>query len=90
MQSSCGRYVIVFNGEIYNYRELRRTLECDYSFRSQSDTEVILALFSKFGAGMLSYLRGMFALAIWDRHSEELQAAVQFSKHLEPVPSPRR
>lgn len=75
MVSSCGRYVIVFNGEIYNYRELRLSLEGDYTFHSQSDTEVILALFSKLGAGMLSHLRGMFALAIWDRQSEELFVA---------------
>ena len=75
MVSSCGRYVIVFNGEIYNYRELRLNFKEDYSFHSQSDTEVILALFSRLGAGMLPLLRGMFALAIWDRHSEELFVA---------------
>ena len=75
MVSSCGRYVIVFNGEIYNYRELRLNLKAHYSFHSQSDTEVILALFSRLGTGMLQHLRGMFALAIWDRHSEELFVA---------------
>lgn len=75
MVSTCGRYVIVFNGEIYNYRELRRSLESEYSFHSQSDTEVILTLFSKLGAGMLDQLRGMFALAIWDRQLEELFVA---------------
>lgn len=75
MISSCGRYVIVFNGEIYNFRELRESLAGGYSFHSQSDTEVMLALYSRLGAGMLQHLRGMFALAIWDRQSEELFVA---------------
>lgn len=75
MISSCGRYVIVFNGEIYNYQELRLSLGSDYLFQSHSDTEVILALFSRFGAEMLQMMQGMFALAIWDRQTEELFVA---------------
>lgn len=62
-----GRMVTVFNGEIYNFLELRRELEADgVSFRSHTDTEVILALYLKLGAGCLEKLNGMFALAIWD------------------------
>src|SRR5882762_10496075 len=67
MQSICGRYVIVFNGEIYNFRALRRDLESrGVVFRTTSDTEVILALFAAEGEAMLPKLHGMFALAIWD------------------------
>src|ERR1039457_5065505 len=67
MQSSCGRYVIAFNGEIYNFRALRRDVESrGVEFRTTSDTEVILALFAAEGEAMLLKLHGMFALAIWD------------------------
>lgn len=67
MVSADGRYHISFNGEIYNHNELRRQLKADgVEFRSRSDTEVLLALFAREGAGMLARLRGMFAFAIWD------------------------
>ena len=70
MVSSDGRYAIVFNGEIYNFRELRRALERDgLDFRTTSDTEVLLALFEREGERMLRRLRGMFAFAIWDAPS---------------------
>jgi asparagine synthase (glutamine-hydrolysing) len=73
MESADGRYLIVFNGEIYNFRELRRELEGDgVVFRTTSDTEVLLALFAHEGERMLLRLRGMFAFAIWDTHSREL------------------
>jgi asparagine synthase (glutamine-hydrolysing) len=68
MASADGRFRITFNGEIYNFRELRRELEgrgC--SFRTQSDTEVILAAYALEGPDCLRRLNGMFALAIWDR-----------------------
>jgi len=73
MVSTDGRYAIVFNGEIYNYRELRRELEADgVASRTTSDTEVLLNLFAREGERMLPRLRGMFALAIWDTQSREL------------------
>src|SRR3954462_4191911 len=59
--------VLVFNGEIYNFRELRRELEgLGHSFRSSGDTEVILKSYAQWGEGCLRRLRGMFGLAIWD------------------------
>jgi asparagine synthase (glutamine-hydrolysing) len=68
-----GRYTIVFNGEIYNYRELRQGLAAQgQKFTSSSDTEALLALYAQRGAGMLDSLRGMFALAIWDEREKEL------------------
>jgi asparagine synthase (glutamine-hydrolysing) len=73
MVSSDGRYTIVFNGEIYNFRELRQTLEADgVAFRTTSDTEVLLRLFARERERMLPRLRGMFAFAIWDARSREL------------------
>lgn len=76
MHSACGRYVIAFNGEIYNYRELRRQLEVGgIAFRTTSDTEVILALFAAEGVAMLDKLHGMFAFVIWDREARRAFAA---------------
>src|SRR3989339_1974556 len=58
---------VVFNGEIYNYRELRNGLEHrGYRFQSQSDTEVLLHLYREYGAAMMDRLRGVHAIAIWD------------------------
>src|SRR5262245_10679942 len=62
-----GNLVITFNGEIYNYRALRKELEAKgHSFCSQSDTEVLLHLYATKGEAMVHHLRGMFAFAIWD------------------------
>jgi len=70
------RFTIVFNGEIYNYIELRDFLiKHNYKFKSQSDTEVILALYDFKGAECLSDLNGMFAFAIWDDHDKTLFCA---------------
>lgn len=62
---------IVFNGEIYNYRELRERVD-DYPFQSETDTEVLLHLYEEYGTDCLQYLRGMFAFAIWDENEEQL------------------
>jgi len=73
MYSPSGRYITVYNGEIYNFPSLRAELELDgVSFRGSSDTEVLLALFEKYGIDCLSMLNGMFALAIWDTQEKVL------------------
>jgi asparagine synthase (glutamine-hydrolysing) len=66
-----GRYVVVFNGEIYNYAEVKAVLN-DYNFRTNSDTEVILAGYIRWGSDCLKYLRGMFTIAIWDKEERSL------------------
>lgn len=76
MVSADERYVITFNGEIYNYQDLRRDCEERGNvFRSDSDTEVILHLYARKGEKMLTDLRGMFAFAIWDREARRLFVA---------------
>ena len=68
-----GSLCIVFNGEIYNHRELRDELiGKGHTYRTQSDTESILHLYEEMGVQCLSKLRGMFAFAIWDRHNRRL------------------
>ncbi|MBA2379873.1 MAG: asparagine synthase (glutamine-hydrolyzing) [Blastocatellia bacterium] len=68
-----GNLAIVFNGEIYNFRELRRELESlGHRFRSKSDTEVVVHAFEEYGVDCLSKLRGMFAFAIWNFREETL------------------
>ncbi len=73
MASSCGRYVIVFNGEIYNFLELRAKLEKQgYQFRTHTDTEVILACYADKGIQCLQDFNGMFAFALWDKQTRRL------------------
>jgi len=73
MSTSDGALTIVYNGEIYNYRELRLSLEQKgYSFRSETDTEVVLNLYREYGENALSRLNGMFAFGIWDSENREL------------------
>lgn len=69
-----GRYHLIFNGEIYNYQEIRRGLS-GYTFTSSSDTEVLLASYIKWGPACLQHLKGMFVFAIWDTQENLLFAA---------------
>ena len=67
---------IVFNGEIYNFPELRKILiQKGYSFKTTTDTEVILHLYEEYGVDCLQHLRGMFAFAIWDNNKRQLFCA---------------
>lgn len=76
MISADHRYVITYNGEIYNYREIRAELQAaGYWFRSQSDTEVLLHALAHWGTDALVRLNGMFALALWDRKEKRLLLA---------------
>jgi asparagine synthase (glutamine-hydrolysing) len=71
MSDPSGRYTIIFNGEIYNYQEIRKTI-IDYEFKTNGDTEVILASYIQNGEKCLEALAGMFAFAIWDTEKQEL------------------
>lgn len=77
MKSANGRYVIIYNGEVYNYREIgaklySKTANESFQFRTASDTEVILESFSKYGIDFIHQLNGMFAFAIYDTKENEL------------------
>jgi asparagine synthase (glutamine-hydrolysing) len=73
MVNEDGRYSIVFNGEIYNYLELRqRLIQSGHVFRSHTDTEVLLHLFEQMGPSCVNELNGMFAFAVWDRDARTL------------------
>ncbi|MBS1534282.1 MAG: asparagine synthase (glutamine-hydrolyzing) [Bacteroidetes bacterium] len=73
--SDCGNYVMVFNGEIYNYIELREELRSKYTFKTQSDTEVLLNAYKEWGENCLEKLNGMFSLAVWNQTNQQLFAA---------------
>lgn len=76
MSTRDGRYTLVFNGEIYNHRSIREELEAKgYAYRSQSDTETILYAYQEWGEACLERFHGMFAIAIWDEHEQELFCA---------------
>jgi asparagine synthase (glutamine-hydrolysing) len=76
MSSLDARYVIVYNGEIYNFQEIRHLLDAnDTHWRSQSDTEVILQAYVKWGPSCVERFHGMFAFAIWDRQLRVMYAA---------------
>src|SRR6185503_3200404 len=76
MHSADGRYVLAFNGEIYNFRDLRRQLEgTGHVFRTTSDTEVLLQWLGCKWRDGLADLNGMFALALWDRRERRLLLA---------------
>lgn len=77
MHSQCGRYVIVYNGEVYNYLDLQKKLAAKgYTFKGHSDTEVILALIAEEGLeAALKQMSGMFAFALWDKKEKALHLA---------------
>lgn len=75
MSDETGRFRLTYNGEIYNYLELRRELESERAFRTGTDTEVLLAAYEKWGAACLDRLIGMFAFAIWDEREKTMFAA---------------
>lgn len=74
MYSANGRYVMVYNGEVYNYREIASELKLNYKtdFKTSSDSEVILEAYAQYGPVFLQKLNGMFALAIYDKEKKEL------------------
>ncbi len=73
MASADGRLIVTFNGEIYNYRSLRKNLEASgHRFRTDSDTEVLLHLYAEKGEAMVDALRGMYAFGIWDDNRKAL------------------
>ncbi len=74
MSSFDGKQIIIFNGEIYNFKELKRELG-DYPFRTESDTEVILAAYKKWGIDCVKKFNGIFAFAVWDRERKDLYLA---------------
>jgi len=74
IHSDDGRYTIIYNGEIYNYLELKKELS-EYPFRTKSDTEVILRALQRYGTDFIHHLRGMFAVAIWDSLEQKLLLA---------------
>ena len=73
MSSPDGRFTLIFNGAIYNFRELRGELAAGgWAFKTNCDTEVLLAAFARWGDGCLGRLRGMFAFAVWDDRERSL------------------
>jgi asparagine synthase (glutamine-hydrolysing) len=75
MSGHSSRYHMIFNGEIYNYLELRQELQSAHQFHTRTDTEVLLAAYEEWGEGCLDHLIGMFAFAIWDQRDKKLFAA---------------
>ena len=69
------RFVLVFNGEIYNYIELKKELDLTYEFKTKTDTEVLLAAYVKWGEKCLQKFNGMFAFALWDKQEHKLFCA---------------
>lgn len=79
MRSNDGSLVIVFNGEIYNFLKLKEELRNSYQFKTNSDTEVILAAYKKWGSDCVKRLNGIFAFVIWDKEKKELFLARDYA-----------
>lgn len=75
MHSHNDKYVIIFNGEVYNYIEIREELSSEYNFKTQTDTEVVLAAYQKWGSKCLDRFNGMFAFVIYNKVNKELFGA---------------
>ena len=75
MYSHCGRYVMIFNGEIYNYTDIKQQKFQGVVWRSTGDSEVVLESFARYGPDCFRWLNGMFALAIWDKQIQKLTLA---------------
>ena len=79
LYSEDGNLVLVFNGEIYNYQQIRKELKSlGYHFRTKTDSEVLIYGYQEYGAGLLEKLRGMFAFVIWDKKNKTLFGARDF------------
>lgn len=72
MVSQCERYIIIYNGEVYNFREIADSKLPGFTWRTHSDTEVILESFARYGVNCFEWFNGMFALAIWDKYKKKL------------------
>ena len=70
MTSHCDRYIVVFSGEIYNYKDVSKKL--DRNWKTSSDTEVVLEAFVEYGNDFVNHLNGMFAIAIWDKKEKKI------------------
>ncbi|NQV78097.1 MAG: asparagine synthase (glutamine-hydrolyzing) [Lutibacter sp.] len=75
MSNNNGSIIITFNGEIYNYKEIKTILEKKYEFKTETDTEVIIYAYEEWGVNCLSKLNGMFAFAIWDSNKKQIFVA---------------
>ncbi len=76
MQTKDGRYILSYNGEIYNFQELKLELQSlGHRFNSRTDSEVVLQGFQEWGLDLLPRLNGMFAFAVWDKLAQKLTLA---------------
>ncbi len=72
MKSNDGKLIIVYNGELYNFQELKKELCYSYDFKTQSDTEVVLVSYKRWGKRCVEHFNGMFSFAVWDEEKREL------------------
>jgi asparagine synthase (glutamine-hydrolysing) len=75
IKSTQSKNLIILNGEIYGYKKIRSELEHQYNFSTQTDTEIVLALYEKYEKQMMRHLPGMFAFAIWDHQKKQIFCA---------------